>query len=204
MWRRATRRRRAHSADCASARATLSTATRSTRRCAAARLACSTCRARSRTAGSTTRRRWAATSRKDGRLLLLSRIDDNPVFFGGGIGGRITEIRLGRTAHLGVRALDREPDSPPRPRAAAERQRARDRVESSQRCGGHRARPRSARGGGARAVAGLGGRDPAHAAFGRQDRLGVARDRSPGAGLRPRQGEMGRRRRSTRVHRHQR
>ncbi len=28
---------------------------------------------------------------ENGRLLLLSRIDDNPVFFGGGIGGRITE-----------------------------------------------------------------------------------------------------------------
>ncbi len=27
----------------------------------------------------------------DGRLMMLSRIDDNPVFFGGGIGGRITE-----------------------------------------------------------------------------------------------------------------
>ena len=105
-------------------------------------------------------------------------------FRGGGIGGRIQRLARDGSVLWEIRAREREPDAPPRPRAAAERQRAGDRVGAPLRARTRRRGrdpARSARRGCGRTRCSRCGRR----ARGRRDRLGVARLGPPGPGRRP-------------------
>ena len=112
-------------------------------------------------------------------------------------------VHLGRRAGLGLQVLQREAASAPRHDAAAQRQRAADRLGPQDRRGGDRRRPPAGDDRRPAPGARLARRDQADRQDHRRGRVGVAPLGPPGPGLRQDQGELRQRRRAPRAGRHQ-